>query len=277
MADINTGSISALDGIIEATNISNFGTAGVVVTGTWVGTLTFSASLDGINFVNILAQQLDNGNLVNTTSSNNSYLVNLPGLQTLRIQMTAYTSGTANITIQGTSPIAANNTLATIRGNNDGTKIGNVGDRLKIDAVINNPSGSGLGSLTISKKLRLDRNFTQQTVNNTYSTIYSYSGSGLFFGFHVDTDNANLEVRLTLDFDVIFEDLSVSDLNLLDWNMGFGAFQDGQFFNSGTGGDFDFSPRYPIPYTSNITIEAKRRTSGTAKVRAVGVILTKET
>lgn len=141
MANLKTDSINTLNGFVSAEPLDNFGTAGVIITGIWSGTITFEGSLDGVNYVTIFAQSLGTGLLITTTTSNGQFLVNNAGLRSIRVKMTAYTSGTADIIIQANAAIAINRSISTIAGGSNGALIGNIGDRLKTS-----PSSHGLKS-----------------------------------------------------------------------------------------------------------------------------------
>lgn len=68
------------------------------VSGTFVGTITFSVSVDGANFVT--AQVLPVGALdtpVTTTTAGGIWVLNLLGIPIFRAKMTSYTSGTAQL------------------------------------------------------------------------------------------------------------------------------------------------------------------------------------
>lgn len=168
----------------------------------------------------------------------------------------------------------------------DGTVIGNVGDRLKVDAII-----------TVSKKLRYeDMNAgtggvargTTIVTGAAATTVYSYSGSGVLFGFLINLQSAsmnsdNWQINLLVDGNEIF---NTSGLNTAD-------FIDDQIYNYNTGGSretsalgmemvgttlyFDTTNTFPIVYSSSVQIKITKTIGANKSFRAGLVQLTKDT
>lgn len=132
MSVLATGSLLALNDVITADSLDSNGSVGVVLTGTWVGTISFQGSVDGVLYTDVFVLGL-NGTFVTSTAANGSFIVNPAGLHSFRVKVTAYTSGTATATIQLGGAGALINTLSTVVGNTDGTRIGNILDQLKSD------------------------------------------------------------------------------------------------------------------------------------------------
>lgn len=161
--------------------------------------------------------------------------------------------------------------IVKLRGNTDNTLVGNVGDRLKVDALISDSSH-------INKKFRVDFNTTTQVVTNpNYSTIYSYSGTGKFWGFYLDTSQDETKVRLTIDSQVIFADITVKQLRDANMEMTPDGWFNGDFLKSSAGRAFVFTLPFPITYSSTVLIEATRNTSGTSDIRRTLVYIVKDT
>jgi hypothetical protein len=131
-----SGSLTALNSVVTATSLDGFGSAGIVITGTWVGTITFQGSVDGSSFVDMFAQPIGNGLIAQTITANGSLRINTTGLKAIRVKMTGYTSGTATVAIQLTPYAGFIRSLTSLIGATDGTQIGNVGDAIKIAATI---------------------------------------------------------------------------------------------------------------------------------------------
>lgn len=134
------------------------------ITGTWSGTITFQASMDGANWFNILVNRPDSTqNAFGTATANNIYSAALPG-RYFRARMTSYTSGTASA-IAGFSlhpaPVAAAsvrmdtfNSFGTSDNNNWGTAFtvnsttgvwnGSGFDRARTVGSAKNTTGTGL-------------------------------------------------------------------------------------------------------------------------------------
>ena len=70
------------------------------ITGTWVGTLTFEASADGTNWFATAVKNTSETTattLVTTRTGNGISQIYISGIPYVRVRMSAYTSGTANI------------------------------------------------------------------------------------------------------------------------------------------------------------------------------------
>ena len=76
-------------------------TVAVQVTGTFTGTITFEASVDGTNYVALAVKassQTAAATLVTTTTTVGLFSVGIQGFTNFRARMSAYTSGTAVVT-----------------------------------------------------------------------------------------------------------------------------------------------------------------------------------
>src|SRR6267143_1654293 len=94
-----TGSAAALNAdLFPSTDVSGYQTASIQISGTWVGTITFQGCDDNSNFLPILATDASDAIEApeTTTTSNGLFYIPLT-FRYLRIRMTAYTSGTANL------------------------------------------------------------------------------------------------------------------------------------------------------------------------------------
>lgn len=79
--------------------LTGFGAAGIRVSGTWTGTLTFEVSADGVGFDTIEALASDSSSAATTTTGNGSFSLSVGGFHTVRIRATAAMTGTADIVI----------------------------------------------------------------------------------------------------------------------------------------------------------------------------------
>lgn len=99
-------------GVVGALNASvvipltSVGTLSFTASGTWVGTLSFQYSLDGLNWTNDSAINNTSGAFSGTTSVNGGFSTSVASYKFYRVIMTAYTSGSASI-VFNTSPAAA--------------------------------------------------------------------------------------------------------------------------------------------------------------------------
>jgi len=97
----SSGTLGALNATTAATYTDVATYVGVQVSGTWAGTITFQVSLNGTNWETLGMLPSNSINLttaVTTTTANGVFYspANLTG-KLMRLQMTAYTSGTATI------------------------------------------------------------------------------------------------------------------------------------------------------------------------------------
>lgn len=106
---IATGTIAANGASVTTTSLNSISSAAIQITGTWVGTITFEASLDNTVFNVINVRATNTGTISTTTTANNIFRVSLAGYQFFRLRSTAWTSGTATITIR--SSIGNNNLI----------------------------------------------------------------------------------------------------------------------------------------------------------------------
>lgn len=94
-----TSSIDAVNEEAALTGLPGAGVVSVIVTGTWVGTLRFAGSTDGTTYTDITS--VTNGYAVqgSTTTANGQFFLLSAGYPNVRARMTAYTSGTAVVTV----------------------------------------------------------------------------------------------------------------------------------------------------------------------------------
>lgn len=130
---IDSGQLDELNEAITFPYTNEYSTGGLIVTGTWVGTMLISASIDGTNFANVIAQPIGGGVLSPFITANGSYLVNLTGVAALKVLMYAYTSGTVTVSLYGTAHTLFNRSLVAVAGATDSTLIGNVSDAFKVE------------------------------------------------------------------------------------------------------------------------------------------------
>ena len=111
--DVVTGNITALNanlasgtptaGSFVAINAADADTLGLQITGTWVGTLIVQGSLDGANWINLTNwSNINGGALWSTTTANGLWQFDAAGINYVRVTCSAYTSGTAVITLSPT-------------------------------------------------------------------------------------------------------------------------------------------------------------------------------
>ena len=182
--------------------------------------------------------------------------------------------------------------LVKILGASDGTEIGNIGDRLKVDTIVTPSSGS---VPSVNSKLRyIDMNVASNGVarttgvTNTWTQVFSYSGSGLYLGMVLNLENKDKwYVRMVVDGEEIFGtdgmftgdlvsgsaydlDDGGSPLSTSEGKLGISMEEHDRFV-------WTAPNSFPIRYSSSVTIYVKRSEAGTKKFFAGLAILTKDT
>jgi hypothetical protein len=97
---------AAQDGSIAASNAAvtfffSGASEGITISGTWSGTLSFEATIDGTTWFSIKALNVATWLTVTTTTANGNFIVPCAEYQATRVRFSAYTSGTASIYIFG--------------------------------------------------------------------------------------------------------------------------------------------------------------------------------
>lgn len=92
------GSLTALASVVAAA-VKGAKSAVVQVTGTFVGTITFEASVDGVAWSTVQVIVQATSALATTTTTTGLFLVPNPGFGFIRARMSSYTSGTAGVNI----------------------------------------------------------------------------------------------------------------------------------------------------------------------------------
>jgi hypothetical protein len=198
--------------------------------------------------------------------------------------MTKYIIALAILLMSGVTSYDRDDTL--IKGDTDQTKIGNVGDRLKVDVAFTSPTTS---VPSWSKKLRYeDMNASTggiargtNVTGAAFTTLYSYNGTGYIAGILINVETfTDWEFRLEVDGDVIYS-LTTTDLttdtlydvdDITDVNQAYlglsKSSHDRFVWHSPLGS--------PLYYGSNVTVKLKK-TAGSKKFQAGLIILSKET
>jgi hypothetical protein len=105
--DAATTALGALNASVAA-GCEDAEFVGVQVSGTFSGTLTFQATIDGTNWVTMAVQPLGATaatTWVTTATAAGVWTRPVGGLKQVRVQMTAYTSGSASVTIVETRAV----------------------------------------------------------------------------------------------------------------------------------------------------------------------------
>jgi hypothetical protein len=95
MAEYDGFTANALnDDLIPMVDVSTFREAVLQITGTFVGTITFQCSIDGVSWVSLAAVPVAGGAIVTTATGVGIFLIPL-STKYLRVRMTAFASGIA--------------------------------------------------------------------------------------------------------------------------------------------------------------------------------------
>ncbi len=97
---VATGTIAANGVSVVTAAINSLSTAIIQITGTWVGTIQFEGTTNGTTYVAINARNANSGTISTSTTSNNIFRTSISGFQIIRCRSSAWTSGTATITIR---------------------------------------------------------------------------------------------------------------------------------------------------------------------------------
>ena len=85
-------------GVGNVANTIGHAGAALQVSGTFVGTITWQATVDGANWVAVRATNLTSGTQATTATAAGIYFIPVAGLAGIRANITAYTSGTITVT-----------------------------------------------------------------------------------------------------------------------------------------------------------------------------------
>lgn len=178
-----TGTIGALNGTVVVT-----AGGGVIwsITGTWVGTLTTQAQSGDGTWYNVAALSNASGLIANSTTINCDFEMNAGGWAQARLIATAWTSGTANVTVSSTAPAhllltystnPANNLVTAYTVDGSGNPINSINSQLETADILNTGSQYRAQSVTTTAALALggssaltNRKFLHITPTN--GTIY---------------------------------------------------------------------------------------------------------
>jgi hypothetical protein len=127
---------------------------------------------------------------------------------------------------------------------------------------------------TITNKFRINYNTSNVVLPGgspgSWVTLFTRSGTGLFFGFQAAFNNDAVDIRLTLDSGVVFL-INLNSIRQFQFNDTTTTRTQMGGFLTTIGNVLDFSSKFAIPYESNVTIEA-RSASGGAKTNTNWVV-----
>ena len=184
-----------------------------------------------------------------------------------------FSNANGPITTKVDGPDVRSDTLAKLKGNTDGTWIGNVGDSLKVTST---DPGASAGVAVYSNKYRFDKASPDLTLTPTYQTVFSYTGTGKFISTLIDFDKPGADIRLTIDTTNVIFELNADFLNSIQPSTGSKGDASGGIGWDSTKDILVFEPGFPILYTVGYLIEARKLSGPTTKVSNWLVTSTKE-
>lgn len=166
--------------------------------------------------------------------------------------------------------------------NNAGTEVGTSTTPIRTDPTGTTTQPVNVSSITLSAgqvptfsdKLVVDVTTTPISVTNsvTYTTIYTYSGTGLLIGFNHEYANVSIVPKLVIDGNIVFDGTDISTFNgfLFTANT-VDRRQNGQGIVT-LSAAIDFSLRQPIRFTTSVVISARLTSGSTAHNFTQGVV-----
>lgn len=100
-----TGTITAIQGAVSIGTLG-LGVAGVQITGTFSGTITFEVSVNGTDFVAVNSPAVSTGTAATTATAPGLFQCPCAGMAVVRARASAWTSGSAAIAMHvGDGPL----------------------------------------------------------------------------------------------------------------------------------------------------------------------------
>lgn len=178
--------------------------------------------------------------------------------------------------------ITTDSTSNKIVGATDETEIGNIGDRLKVDAEVSvgfDPADRP-GVSVISKKYRIEFSEADVTAAVAFATVFSYTGSGKFFGFILKNDHKEIETKLTVDGTEVIFSLKAEDVGAVQIggaDIPVLVQETGGIMTADNDKTLALKLSNPIVFDTSVKIEVKRTKTSDHTVLRSMVALTKET
>jgi hypothetical protein len=179
---IGSGTLGALNATV-AINTQGRSNISITVTGTWVATLSFEATVDSTNWFSILGIELPAKTESSSITTNKNIIIPCGSFAQVRIKATAYTSGTATVTYDASvgandlDPTYGNNntaipTQSQLVSGSDGTNLiplkVDSGGRLVTSALTGFGADFTFGDITtatLTRTLVKRTTYTEQTTN----------------------------------------------------------------------------------------------------------------
>mgnify|MGYP003645769116 CR=1 FL=1 len=113
MSDVTaSGNLTSAASITTGT-LNGANTVSVYVSGTWVATLQFEASVDGTNYFSVNALPIAAGIITTSSTANGQWQADVSGYANFRVRASAYTSGTVAVSIRSSNGAGITSAIVT--------------------------------------------------------------------------------------------------------------------------------------------------------------------
>lgn len=127
-----TGNLTAAAQTVAVVAASD-GNVGLQITGTWVATLQFEGTIDGTNWFAMNAHAIGtNASLITSTTANGQWRLMSGGCAQVRVRCSAFTSGTAVVTLVASQATTVSNAAVTSWF---GSAAPTVGQKAMVDSI----------------------------------------------------------------------------------------------------------------------------------------------
>lgn len=92
---LQTGAVATGNG--NTANVKGYATIGFQVSGTFSGTVTFEGSIDGTNWISLMATKQSDDSRATTATAAGIYYATVAHLISVRARISLYTSGSINV------------------------------------------------------------------------------------------------------------------------------------------------------------------------------------
>lgn len=152
---------------------------------------------------------------------------------------------------------------------------------LEVIAQVEDQDTSAPGSPVWTSKFRsfvTDPYDDINNVNQSFSSLYSYSGSGKFVGFSARFNDEDVIVKATIDGETLFEiDCDIMEILFDNTTASQNAYAGAVMWHDARN-LFTFNPNFPIKFDTSVTIEAKaNNTSNSRSIEQLLVNIVQET
>lgn len=189
-----TGTLAGANQTVVSPILTGVSTVSIQVTGTWAGTITPQVSLDGVNWVSMGATALLNVSTQVYSATIPSaavaiYQADIAGFNYFQVKETAYTSGTANISLRfsnATGLIALDNPIPT-GTNNIGAITGTVTAKPSLPVLVTGQTTSNTSQVQLNATSHVVTNgvIVKALSTNTASVFVGVSGVTTTTGYEL--------------------------------------------------------------------------------------------